>query len=1265
MMFMKKPTLFFALFVLFVQVQAQVNTISSGNWDDPSIWSTGSVPTSTAGVITINHSVTIPAGFSVTVDEVVSNALITIATSGVLTVANGTGTDLTINGGNSMVVNGEFILSNLATISQVGATIGFGPGATYRHRYTATEGIPPVATWDPASNFVIEGYSNVATLNLTAPEWSQSYGNFTYNCPLQRAAVNFNGLITDINGDFLIASTGNNFTQLTVGQNNIAVNVDGNFTIAGTSRFNLSTLGTGSSLNVNGDFSYNSTNINGSMLTNIGSFTVNVMGDFLMNAGGGRLFMAGSSGSTGTSTLNINQNFTLTSGQITESGSGNASGTIQFLGAGEFDFVNTGSIINRIHYYISPATILDLSVYPISGAGSAFVLDGTIIVGSLEPTGAIRNSTTLGNIRTTTSSRVYSPGSTVIYRASAAQIMGDGQPSGTGVTTIIDNSQGVSLFQGTAAQATISGDLQLESGTLFIGNRRLNLNGTISYGTGALGGDANSILVISGTTGGDFGTLSFDPSSNILGVLTFNRTGAASSISVNAPLTLTSQLNLISGTFNNTSGLALDNDATLSQWPTSQLLGSRISHEVGESYNVIYRTASTSGNPATYTTGLELPDPTDDTGLKNLTISTAQTTDIVQLAQDVSVNGNFTLTRGTFQGITYDITMRGTSWIDNSGNFAPGTGTVTFDGITTISGTSTAILGSIAMTSTASLTTTVNTNISGDITFQAGSTFTSGTVTTTLNGSTTQTLSPAGGTFFNITVSKSGGNVLLTSAMNLIGFLNFTSPSTNINFQSNGFLTLRSTSDAPGTTLSPGTSQIYRLTSGNTVTGNVTAERFMSGEGRIYRYLTSPVSNASVASWQDDFPITGTFSNPSSGSPSCGFSFVKTDPSLYYYDETVAGGVDAGYIAYPTVGNSAANPLDVGRGYAAFIRRCNSPTVVDVTGPINQGTITFNITYTNTGDATADGYNLIGNPYPCTVDWDAGWVKTRISPIISIRDNGAGGIMRYWDGTAGDIPNGQIAPGQAFWVRATAASPILRITETSKVIVPNAAGEFFRSAPVSSLPILLSDGLITDKAFVKIRPESVNTLDDWDAPKLDNEVFDLYTVSEDKVAMAINARSDIHEGLIIPLGIRDLEKGEYTLSLGEMVGEFNQFSYILFDTYTNDAVSFREPYRFVVNEELLSSREDRFRIQIRSSESQGEIARIVYPNPVERYLYIKDEAIDHTQITVLDNLGKVKTIKSQRIDGSMVLDFEGIPSGIYFLNMFVDQTVSTLKIIKK
>lgn len=85
------------------------------------------------------------------------------------------------------------------------------------------------------------------------------------------------------------------------------------------------------------------------------------------------------------------------------------------------------------------------------------------------------------------------------------------------------------------------------------------------------------------------------------------------------------------------------------------------------------------------------------------------------------------------------------------------------------------------------------------------------------------------------------------------------------------------------------------------------------------------------------------------------------------------------------------------------------------------------------------GWNLVGNPTASTIDWDisAGWTKTNIDNVIYIWDpaaNSGNGDYLTWNGTTGTLPNGRIAPYQAFWVRANADSPTLIVNNEAKTL---------------------------------------------------------------------------------------------------------------------------------------------------------------------------------------------------------------------------------------
>ena len=442
-----------------------------------------------------------------------------------------------------------------------------------------------------------------------------------------------------------------------------------------------------------------------------------------------------------------------------------------------------------------------------------------------------------------------------------------------------------------------------------------------------------------------------------------------------------------------------------------------------------------------------------------------------------------------------------------------------------------------------------------------------------LRGGIEQQISAFGASFRNLTIDKSSGSVTLTSPLSLSGKLRIESPNTSLH--SNGHLLLLSTSDEI-----EGTASVGPLPQGSAVTGDVTVQRHMAGEGRIYRYISSPVQNGSVASLKDDFPVTGKFLDPSTGG-----GINSAGASFYYYDQSV-GGLSEGWKPYPTSGLASANPLVVGKGYAAFIRKATGPTIWDVTGPLNQGTIELAIDFTP-NNQPSNGWNLVGNPYACAIQWDeAGenkWTIENISSVIAIRDNGgASGTYKYWDmdDNYSGIPGGQIALGQSFWVRATDENPRLTIREGVKVLE---GATFFRNkqTAIPSFAISLTKDSVTDVAYYKIRPTAKPGTDQWDGLKLDNEWFDISFMAESDISMAIHATNKLPCDTTIRLAIKDLTPGSYHLKLSPRL-DFVRYRYTLLDKFSGTQTNLTpdHPVELVVTDDPASFVADRLAIQL-------------------------------------------------------------------------------------
>jgi hypothetical protein len=558
----------FLTFAAFSQTDGDYRTRQTGNWNTVTTWQVfnsgwqnledagagpfqGVTPTSSSGAISVQsgHTVAVPSGFSVTIDQTIVNSNARFDIFGTVTVSNGAGNDLEFyNDGEDYGFltakdDGLLIVNDLALlIGTTNSTATFEDGSTYRHLYTATEGRIPIASWGTSSLIEILGYTYTSTVLATgAGNWNQTFGNFTFNSPLGTGGVfNFAGLLLNIAGELRVEDTGAGRINLSTTQSP-TITIGSDFSILGTARVNFNSAGI-CTVNVGRDFIFNSTSATPSQTNTTGTTTINVARHFSMNASGGTLNLAAGSGA-GSGTINVSRNFTLTAGTISENSDATGVGDINFTGSTAATFLNTGSITQNVNFSVASLKTLNLGTSALQGTGS-FTLNGTIGLGSLDSGGALQTGNTGGNIRVT-GVRTYASNSTIVYNGTGPQFIGNGFPSGGDVNLTINNT-------GTPPNNTVTLSdnldivalrvLTLTNGNIVIGTQTLTINGTVT-GSGGLVGGSLSNLIIGGT--GNFGILTFSGTNQLLN-FTINRTSSGL-------VTLGDDLTVL-GTFTQTAG---------------------------------------------------------------------------------------------------------------------------------------------------------------------------------------------------------------------------------------------------------------------------------------------------------------------------------------------------------------------------------------------------------------------------------------------------------------------------------------------------------------------------------------------------------------------------------------------------------------------------------------------------------------------------------------------------------------------------------------
>lgn len=306
-----------------------------------------------------------------------------------------------------------------------------------------------------------------------------------------------------------------------------------------------------------------------------------------------------------------------------------------------------------------------------------------------------------------------------------------------------------------------------------------------------------------------------------------------------------------------------------------------------------------------------------------------------------------------------------------------------------------------------------------------------------------------------------------TLAVNANANLTITGVLTN-----NGTITLSSgatlVQGASSTVAGSGTWNVNQATVGSGITSSVT--------GRFY-YMGSPVAASTTNAL-----------NPSAAN------------RVWSYNESAAAFTEIS-------GNSTG--LSVGQGYGTIFG--GNQTVNFTGGAINNGAINVS-GLTKTGTSSASGYNLVSNPYPSYLDWDA-ITKTNIEPSIWFQTKDALGnkvfdVFSLTTGlgisNSGSLVNQYIAPMQGFWTLVSSGTGSLAMTNSMRSHQPSSSG---LKTQATDFPIFvrlnLKSGQRNDQTVIFFDENAADTKDAFDSEKMAvNGASQLYSVIENtKVAI--------------------------------------------------------------------------------------------------------------------------------------------------------------------
>ncbi|MBM3404868.1 MAG: T9SS type A sorting domain-containing protein [Bacteroidetes bacterium] len=372
----------------------------------------------------------------------------------------------------------------------------------------------------------------------------------------------------------------------------------------------------------------------------------------------------------------------------------------------------------------------------------------------------------------------------------------------------------------------------------------------------------------------------------------------------------------------------------------------------------------------------------------------------------------------------------------------------------------------------------------------------------------------ADGKAINLRIHPYGGTLTVDPDMGLS-----CSGTTEIN--GIGSFIIQSTSTGSGAFIDNGT--ITYLNS-----GSVRVERYFTDpEVGLYNHLVSaPMQNATLASFR-------MWSNPNHS-----FAYTWNEPNNEW---------DNPYV--PSTPVPVLQGLSVGNDVMSGDKTCL------FSGSLYTGAQTRNVTKSDIG--SNPNYNLVGNPYPSPIDWDAssGWQDAGVSTSIWIWNPSVSQFGVYVRGNGGIGTNGvsNIIPlGQGFYVQATQNNYAFGMNNAVRKIDTK---DFLKETPANILKIRVDGSQFGDESLVLFKPDASTGFDpDYDGYKFDSwysESPDMCTRGTDGTRLSINTYPPSTDHVTIPLDFHPKSDENFTITASLLESFSNETTIYIEDLKDN------------------------------------------------------------------------------------------------------------------
>lgn len=408
--------------------------------------------------------------------------------------------------------------------------------------------------------------------------------------------------------------------------------------------------------------------------------------------------------------------------------------------------------------------------------------------------------------------------------------------------------------------------------------------------------------------------------------------------------------------------------------------------------------------------------------------------------------------------------------------------------------------------------------------------------------------------------------------------------------------------------------RVLKIESGAALSGNITFSNRISITSGAWYFLGAPVTGQ----------VANTFAQKSNsfaaGSYDVGF---PNTGSIFFYDRDPSPSSNELGWRKPAASTTS---IPVGTGVRVFAKSTFMTTgaaTFDHTGAHAASPFNFNIGYCAAGcnnGGGENGFNLVANPYPCPIDWDAatGWTRTNLDATVYVWNAVLGNYATY-NGIGINGGSNILAAGQGFMVNVSSGAAAMSVTEDVKVN-QFSAGLRTATREISGLKISANSNGNSDEAWIDLSADRA----DLEATKLMNPYLNIGLVKngrqlvmaglskvENNKTVELNLTGNVNAttlrfekvGAAVLEGIylRDNVSGRLTaleentsLEFSATAFDKNRFSLVFMNGITSTPSTF-------INNEV-----------------------IVWPNPAQNFLMV-DRLQSNSQYTIVDMAGKVLT----------------------------------------